>query len=331
MPYSYDPELEPIVSALPRLDITDIQAARESMLTMRRHLPPFILPNSLRIEKRVVPGPPGDPKIELCIITPRELAAPAPALCWIHGGGFVLGDVDGDMIALTHIADSLGAVVVSVEYRLAPEHPFPAPVEDCYAGLIWMAAHAAELRIDLSRLAVGGVSAGGGLAAAVALMARDRGGPRLCFQVLDIPEVDDRLSTPSMKSYTDTPLWNHSNAVLSWKAYLGPEHGGDTSPYAAPARAADLSGLPPAYVVTCEFDPLRDEGIDYAQRLIQAGVPTELHHYPGTFHGSSGAGPAQGSRLGWLRTGLQRWPGYSPPPGPDQTATTSLSRSRRCP
>jgi acetyl esterase/lipase len=236
-----------------------------------------------------VPGPPGDPDIELTIFTPVSRPAGAPALYWIHGGGFVLGDVEGDLAAPAAFAAELGAVVVSVEYRLAPEHPFPAPVEDCYAGLVWTAGHAAELGFDPARLAVGGLSAGAGLAAAVALLARDRGGPALCYQILDIPEIDDRLSTPSMKQFTDTPLWNHPNAIISWQAYLGPD-AGETSPYAAPARATDLSGLPPAYVVTGEFDPLRDEGLEYAQRLMQAGVATELHHYPGTFHGAVGAG-----------------------------------------
>jgi acetyl esterase/lipase len=290
MTYAYDPELAPVLALLPPLDISDIPAARAGMLAMREQLPPFEKPDGILIEKRTVAGAAGDPDIEVTIFQPTERAAAAPALYWIHGGGFVLGDVDGDMVAPAQVADELGAVVVSVEYRLAPEHPFPAPVEDCYAGLVWMAAHAEELGFDPGKLAVGGLSAGGGLAAAVALLARDRGGPALCFQLLDIPEVDDRLATPSMKQFTDTPLWNHPNAILSWEAYLGPGHDGETSPYAAPARATDLSGLPPAYVVTCEFDPLRDEGIEYAQRLIQAGVPTELHHYPGTFHGSSGAG-----------------------------------------
>ena len=290
MTYAYDPELAPIVAVLPLLDISDIPAARAGMLAMREQMPPFVKPDGITIEKRTVAGPAGEPDIEVTIFRPVEQAAAAPALYWIHGGGFVLGDVDGDMVTPSQVADVLGAVVVSVEYRLAPEHPFPAPVEDCYAGLAWMAAHAEELGFDPRKLAVGGLSAGGGLAAAVALIARDRGGPALCFQLLDIPEVDDRLATPSMKQFTDTPLWNHPNAILSWEAYLGPDHNGETSPYAAPARAGDLSGLPPAYVVTCEFDPLRDEGIEYAQRLIQAGVATELHHYPGTFHGSSGAG-----------------------------------------
>jgi acetyl esterase/lipase len=290
MTYAYDPELAPIVAVIPLLDISDIPAARAGMLAMREQLPPFVKPDGITIEKRTVAGSPGDPDIEVTIFRPVEQADAAPALYWIHGGGFVLGDVDGDLVTPAQVADELGAVVVSVEYRLAPEHPFPAPAEDCYAGLVWMAAHAGELGFDPLKLAVGGLSAGGGLAAAVALIARDRGGPALSFQLLDIPEVDDRLATPSMKLFTDTPLWNHPNAILSWEAYLGPDHDGDTSPYAAPARATDLSGLPPAYVVTCEFDPLRDEGIEYAQRLMQAGVATELHHYPGTFHGSSGAG-----------------------------------------
>jgi len=289
VPYSYDAELAPAASAYPRIDFADVRNARQVFAAMRGQPPLFAPPDTVRIEKRSVPGPPGDPDIEVCIVTPRDLAAPVPALYWIHGGGFVLGDVDADLEAPTHVAAALGVIAVSVEYRLAPEHPFPAPAEDCYTGLKWLAGNASQLGIDPARVAIGGVSAGGGLAAAVALMARDRGGPALCFQVLDIPDLDDRLATPSMNAYTDTPVWNRPNAVLSWQAYLGPEHAGDTSPYAAPARATDLSGLPPAYVVTCEFDPLRDEGIEYAQRLMQAGVSTELHHYPGTFHGSCAA------------------------------------------
>ena len=138
-----------------------------------------------------------------------------------------------------------------------------------------------------TRIAIAGQSAGGGLAAATALLARDRGGPPLRFQLLEIPELDDRVDTPSMLAFVDTPLWNRPNAVWSWRHYLGPDHRGEVSPYAAPARAEDLRGLPPAFVSTMEFDPLRDEGIDYAQRLMQAGVSVELHNYPGTFHGSA--------------------------------------------
>jgi acetyl esterase/lipase len=184
------------------------------------------------------------------------------------------------------VAADLDAVVVSVDYRLAPEHPFPAGIEDCYAALCWTAGQASALGIDPARIALAGQSAGGGLAAGTALMARDRGYPAPCFQLLEIPELDDRLDTPSMLAFQDTPLWNRPNAEWSWRHYLGPGHVGEPSPYAAPARAKDLAGLPPAYVSTMEFDPLRDEGILYALKLMQAGVPVELHSYPGTFHGS---------------------------------------------
>jgi len=198
------------------------------------------------------------------------------------------------------------------DYRLAPENPFPAGLEDCYAALGWTALHTDELGIDPNRLAIAGQSAGGGLAAACALLARDRNGPKLCFQLLEIPELDDRLETPSMQQFTDTPLWNRPNAVWSWRHYLGAEHTGEVSPYAAPSRASDLSNLPPAYVSTMEFDPLRDEGILYALRMMQAGVPVELHSYPGTFHGSAMFPDAEPSRrnssevLGALERGLRR-------------------------
>jgi acetyl esterase/lipase len=176
---------------------------------------------------------------------------------------------------------------VSVDYRLAPEHPFPSGLEDCYAALLWLAKESGELGVDAERIAVFGQSAGGGLAAGLALLARDRGGPSLCFQLLGIPELDDRLETPSMVAFTDTPMWNRPSAERSWRYYLGEEPNGDTSVYAAPARAEDLSGLPPAYVSTCEYDPLRDEGMIYALRLLQAGVSVELHQFAGTFHGST--------------------------------------------
>jgi acetyl esterase/lipase len=193
------------------------------------------------------------------------------------------------------LARELGVVAVTVEYRLAPEHPFPAGVEDCYAALRWLHDHAGVLGVDRSRIGVGGQSAGGGLAAATALLARDRGGPALCFQFLGIPELDHRLETTSMRSFVDTPIWHRANAELSWKYYLG-SNSDDVSPYASPAIAADLSGLPPAYVTTMEFDPLRDEGIIYALRLMEAGVSVELHSYPGTFHGSGVMATAAVSR-----------------------------------
>ena len=170
-------------------------------------------------------------------------------------------------------------MVVGVEYRLAPEHPYPAGLEDCYAGLRLLAGLP---DVDPDRVAVHGQSAGGGLAAAVALLARDRGGPALCFQSLDVPVLDDRLETTSMRSAGPWLMWSPSQAATSWRLYLG---GAAADQYAAPSRAEDLAGLPPAYVVTCELDPLRDEGNEYAARLMTAGVPVELHCWSGTFHG----------------------------------------------
>jgi acetyl esterase/lipase len=177
--------------------------------------------------------------------------------------------------------------VISANYRLAPEYPYQIPLEDCYAGALWIAEHAAELGVDADRIAMHGHSAGATLAAAVCLLARDRGTPRIIFQYLGYPPLDDRLQTPSMVRFVDTPMWDRANAELSWAHYLGDASGQDGVPiYAAPGRAEDLSGLPPACVTAMQFDPLRDEDIDYARRLLTADVATELHVYPGTFHGS---------------------------------------------
>jgi acetyl esterase/lipase len=229
--------------------------------------------------------------VKVRIYTPAERAAqPSAALLYIHGGGFVVGSIDTEHASSAMLARKLGIAVISIEYRLAPEHSYPAGLEDCYAALGWVHEQAAALQIDRARIGVFGQSAGGGLAAALALLTRDRNGPALCFQFLGIPELDDRLDTPSMRAFIDTPLWHRPNAILSWKYYLGANYqaGADDIPaYAAPARATDLSGLPPAYVSAMEFDPLRDEDVIYALKLMQSGVAVELHTYPGTFHGSS--------------------------------------------
>ncbi|MDL4821479.1 alpha/beta hydrolase [Actinomadura opuntiae] len=287
MTYAFDPELAPWIAMIPEITLTDpvrMRQADEQLLGARpRYEPP------VPVEVRDVSVPGDGTAVPVRIFTPSAATGPLPGLVYIHGGGFVLGSVDAFHDDALCIAAEVGAVVLSVEYRLAPEHPFPAGLEDCYTALTWTAANAADLGIDPDRLAVGGESAGGGLSAATALLARDRGGPALCFQLLGIPELDDRLDTPSMRAYIDTPIWNRPNAELSWDYYLGEGVRGTAgvSPYAAPARAEDLTGLPPAYVTTCEFDPLRDEGLAYALRLVQSGVGTEVHHYPGTFHGSS--------------------------------------------
>jgi len=285
----YDPEFRDILPMLPTVSdfssAEQIQAMREARMEMFGDL---VDRDDVTKEDHSVPGPAGAPEVPLRVYRPKGGGAdPRPCIYEIHGGGFITGSIDM-MDGWCQIAAArLDVAVVSVEYRLAPEHPFPAGVEDCYAGLRWTADQAGALGIDPARIAIAGQSAGGGLAAATALMVRDRGGPALCFQLLEIPELDDRLETASMRAFHDTPMWNRPNAEWSWRHYLGADHSGEVSPYAAPARAKDLSGLPPAYVSTMEFDPLRDEGIEYALRMMQAGVTVELHSYPGTFHGSA--------------------------------------------
>jgi acetyl esterase len=284
-----DPELAPFVDLIPAFDLSDPVAARagfEQLIgSMVMEVPGI---EKLDVTDRTIAGWEGDPEVGIRVYSPTERSGPVPGIVTIHGGGFMIGSVETEHVGSAYMALDTGAVVVSVEYRLAPEHPFPAAVHDCYAALQYLHAQAAELGVDPARIALAGVSAGGGLAAATALLARDLGGPAVCFQLLHIPELDDRLETPSMRAFTDSPMWNRPLAVQSWQAYLGPmAEADDVSPYAAPSRAADLSGLPPAYISTAEADPLRDEGILYGLRLLQAGVSVELHQFPGTFHGSA--------------------------------------------
>jgi len=237
-------------------------------------------------EDRTIPGSENAPDVLVRIYRLAERSVDAaPAFFYIHGGGMTGGSYSELPELMEQIVIETGAVVVSVEYRLAPMHPFPAAPNDCYAALKWLASASDELHVDAERIAIGGISAGGCLAAAVALMARDKGGPKLCYQFLIIPNTDNRLNTPSVQAITDPRVFNSEGARFVWEAYLGDARD-EVSPYAAPARAADLSGLPPAYVYVEDQDPLRDEGIAYANRLMQAGVSTELHVFPGTFHGS---------------------------------------------
>ena len=243
--------------------------------------------HGMEIEDRTVPA---DPEVPVRIYRPHRAQA---AIVWLHGGGFVMGDLDTEHPWAVRVAGGSGAVVVSVGYRRAPEHRFPAALDDAYAVLAWAAGHAAELGIDPGRIAVGGHAAGAGLAAAVALRARDQQGPPIRFQLLSQPELDDRQQTWSARNFTDTPFMTRAKVAASWRHYLG---SAAASPYAAPARADDLSGLPPAYIASAEFDPNRDEAIGYAQRLLQAGVPVELHQWPGTFHGSQAILSAEVSR-----------------------------------
>ncbi|WKX70604.1 alpha/beta hydrolase [Streptomyces sp. XD-27] len=272
-----DPELEAFIPLFPRANLTDPAADRKSFAELAAAVPP---PDTtgMEVEDRTVPA---DPEVPVRIYRPHQ--ARGGAIVWLHGGGFVMGDVDTEHPWATRIADASNTVVISVGYRLAPEHPFPAALDDAYAVLTWTAEHAAELGIDPQRIAVAGHSAGGGLAAAVALRARDQQGPPIRFQLLNQPGLDDRQETWSARNFTDTPWMNRDKITASWRHYLGSR---PATPYAAPARATDLSGLPPAHIATAELCPNRDENIDYAQRLLQAGVSVELHQWPGTFHGS---------------------------------------------
>ncbi|MGH7962930.1 MAG: alpha/beta hydrolase [Candidatus Binatia bacterium] len=285
-----DPELRVVLEKFPKiglLQLDKIEAARAVMkkmfLAMQAGLPEI---EGVTIRDQSVPGPQGDPEVRVRIYQPAERPAFLPALFWIHGGGYVVGDIDQDDRLMKQIVKRIECVAVSVDYRLAPEHPFPAPVEDCYAGLKWLFTHAGELGVDLSRIAIGGASAGGGLAAGLALLARDRAEVQVAFQLLIYPMIDDRNITPASYAITDPRVWHRESNHLGWKAYLGREGGGEgISPYAAATRATDLTRLPPAYIPTGALDLFVDENIEYAQRLIQAGVPTELHVYPGAFHG----------------------------------------------
>jgi acetyl esterase len=294
---AYDPELLPFIEMLPapRATPLPVEQSRRQMAEMVRTLAGDVDMSGVQFREDTVPGPDGPLPVRIFVPDVRKTRG---AIYDIHGGGFTVGTAETDDAANVAMARELGAVVVSIDYRLAPEHPFPAPLEDCYAGLRWLVDNAGAFDVDADNIAIYGISAGGGLCAALALLARDRGGPAIAFQYLGVPELDDRLETTSMRTFTDTPLWNLPAAEHSWDCYLGEgKRGGtDVSPYAAPARATDLAGLPPAYVSAMHFDPLRDEDIAYAQALLAAGITVELHLFPGTFHGSMLAATAAVSK-----------------------------------
>ncbi|WP_435280913.1 alpha/beta hydrolase [Streptomyces koelreuteriae] len=263
------------------------------------------------VEDRQVPGPQGEPDISLLICRPAApvAAGARPVIYHVHGGGMVIGNNRVGVDVPLAWARALDAVVVSVEYRLAPEHPHPAPVEDVYAGLLWTAEHAAELGADPERIVVAGASAGGGLCAALALLTRDRKGPRPIGQVLMCPMLDDRNDTPSTYQMAGLGVWDRTANETGWSALLGSRRGGpDVPAYAAPARAEDLTGLPPAFLDVGSAETFRDEVVAYASRIWQAGGVAELHVWPGGFHGFDGFAPqaalsqsARAAQVDWLR------------------------------
>lgn len=294
-----DPELAAVLRTLPDegfLNWQDLPGTRATSAQMFATLSADI-PDSPHVTKqdRAAPGPQGAPDVPVRVYRAADASGPQPCLFWIHGGGMVIGSMLMDDHNMQHVVETVGCVAVSVEYRLAPEHPFPAPIEDCYAALKWTYEHTAELGVDPSRIAVGGASAGGGLAAGLVLLARDRGEVPVAFQWLIYPMLDDRNTTPSSHAITDPRVWNRDSNLFGWRAYLGREPGSeDVSPYASPSRATDLGNLPPAYVPVGSQDLFLDESADYALRLARASVPVELHVYPGCFHGSELFAPAAG-------------------------------------
>lgn len=305
--HAVDAELAPALEGFLEMSVTyDAEGRafmRESMAALFEAAPPA-RPESVVVDDVTVEGPEGASELALRVYRPASSPS-VPCLYWMHGGGMMIGSVDMDDALLVDTVERLGIGAVSVEYRLAPEHPDPAPVEDCYAGLLWTARHGSEYGLNSDRLAVGGISAGGGLAAGIALLARDRGGPAVTFQLLLAPMLDDRATTPSSTAYDGSVVWDRNDNRRGWTALLGDRMGThDVSHYAAPARAAELAGLPPAFVDVGEIETFRDECIDYARRLAAAGVSTELHVYRGAFHGFDLMAPE--SAVGVLAWNLRR-------------------------
>ena len=258
-----------------------------------------------------VPAESGDPEVTLLVCTPVSAPAAArPAIYFTHGGGYFSGD-HRHLFFLDPMLDDaehFGASVISVEYRLAPEHPYPAQIEDVYSGLLWITDHAAELGLDPERIVAAGTSAGGGLTAALAAMVRDKGGPRLLGQLLMCPMLDDGNDSDSALQMDGADVWDRSWNGFGWQAMLGSARGGpDVSPYAAPARATDLSGLPPAFIDVGSAETLRDEAVAYADKIWRAGGSAELHVWPGGYHAFDLVVPdaalsraARAARRSWL-------------------------------
>jgi acetyl esterase/lipase len=281
-----DPELQRALDRLPSVgteshldDLELIRSLRDTLAMLEALGTTLPSDPNVATENVAVPSPRSEGDLLVRLYRPTERGE--GALLFLHGGAYVLGDAYVEESRCLHLASEGRCLVASVEYALAPEKPFPAGLEDAYAGLEWLGAHATELGVAPGRIAIGGSSAGAGLTAALALLARDRGGPQVCFQLLVYPMLDDRMETPSMRM-DDTALFTPRAARHAWAHYLG---GRPADHLSSPGRATDLRGLPPAYVLVAEHDPLRDEGIDYARKLVEAGVATELHLFAGTFHG----------------------------------------------
>jgi len=313
-PPPFDPELAPALAEIhqslaPAMTPDMIPALRDVMAGASPSPEDLAGDGAFAVSARRVPGPAGAPDVELLIARPTGHDGPLPILYYVHGGGMVMGDNRFGVADVLPWAAELGFLVVSVEYRLAPEHPYPAGIEDAHAGLAWAVANAEELGADGDRVLLSGASSGGGMTASLALLARDRGTVRPLGQLLMYPMLDDRNDRPSAAQMAGLGVWDRTANETAWNAVLGAARGGaDVPPYAAAARATDLSGLPPTFLDVGTAETFRDEVIDYATRIAQAGGEVELHVWPGAFHAFDFWVPtarisqdAAEARLRWLR------------------------------
>jgi acetyl esterase/lipase len=282
-----DPQLLKIVEVMgkaPPLPFDNIpvarKMARQNFAAMKQPDLPGLLVKDLAVD-----GARGVPSVRVRIYRPEKSRARLPAMLWIHGGGYIFGDLDQEDALCRRNALAWKCVIVSVEYRLAPECHYPEPLEDCYTALKWLAANCAELKADSTRIAIGGASAGGGLAAGLSLLARDRAEVKSIFQLLLYPMLDDCNVKPAGPKTPDAIMWTRAANLVGWRSYLGYEPGRTgVSCYASAYRATDLAGLPPTYIAVGDLDLFASENIGYGRRLVESGVPTELHVYPGGPH-----------------------------------------------
>ena len=294
-----DPELHDglkmLQAAMPLgANLTDDLAGTRAAASARNGMmmADFTLPDDVVLEVVRFTGSDGH-QVDMRMMRPKQPATtPMPLFYWMHGGGYILGSAQQDDPLMARFASQLGCVAVSVDYRLSPETAFPGPHNDCYEGLVHLIDKAANFQIDSQRIAIGGASAGGGLAAGLALRVRDEGTAKLVGQVLLYPMINDRNVAPPSATLENTAVWSREGNLFGWTSYLGKTPGGDDVPaYAAAARAEDLSGLPPTYLPVGELDLFLDEDIDYAHRLLKAGNACELHVFPGAVHGFNGFMP----------------------------------------
>ncbi|KJL42286.1 alpha/beta hydrolase [Microbacterium trichothecenolyticum] len=306
----FDPELDAaltLMGGFPAVTAEMIPAMRSQPMGPGQDPQELLRERGFVSRDVTIAGYKGD-DIVVSVIQKGDRTGTGPGIYHTHGGGMIIGDRWGGVSTVLDAAERTNGVIVTVEYRLAPEYPDPYLVEDCYAGLVWTGEHLEELGIDPTRLIIAGASAGGGLAAGTALLARDRQGPALAAQLLMCPMIDDRDATTSARQIDGVGVWDRPTNVVGWTALLGDRRGtDDVSIYAAPSRATDLSGLPPAYIDCGSAEVFRDEDVAYATRLWEAGVQAELHVWAGGFHGFEAFAPhaavsqaAVAARDSWL-------------------------------